>query len=93
MTNYSLDLDRSQIFLPSSQMFEVCQIIEEDPILLITLLVSDCLPRRLVRTAKTSPRLESRVKKFTNTSGIFCKRQPLKFKEKQIFFFSSKQHK
>ena len=79
MTDYSLDLDHSQIFFPhspSSQMFEVCWIIEEDTILLITFLVSDYLLWRIVCAAKTSPRLESRVQCFTglseNGTGAFC---------------------
>lgn len=65
MTDYSLDLDRSQILFqpsPSSQKFEVCRIIEEDSVLPITFLVSDYLLHRIVCTAKTSPRLESRVR-------------------------------
>lgn len=44
MTDYSLDLDGRQILfqpLPSSQVFEVCQIIKEDSILLITFLISN----------------------------------------------------
>ena len=70
MTDYSLNLDHTQVLfqpLPSSQISEVCRIIE-DSTLLITFLVSDYLPRRTVCTAKTSPRLESRARCFTGLS-------------------------
>lgn len=42
-TDYSLDLDHSQILLqlsPNSQVFEVCQIIKKDFTLLMTFLVT-----------------------------------------------------